>query len=126
METQLKYLETKLAYEIDAWDAHQAILNNEKIILIDARSPEAFAEEHISDAINFHHRTMNEESVKKLDPSFLYIVYCTGIGCNASTKGAYNLVKYGFKVKELIGGLEWWTKDGYETEGIRIQQSVSV
>ena len=32
-------------------------------------------------------------------------------------KGALNLAALGFKVKELIGGIEWWKKDGYDTEG---------
>ena len=46
-----------------------------------------------------------------------YVTYCDGIGCNASTKGALNLLKLGFKVKELIGGLDWWKRDGYKTNG---------
>jgi rhodanese-related sulfurtransferase len=25
--------------------------------------------------------------------------------------------KLGFKVKELMGGIEWWKFDGYATEG---------
>ena len=38
-------------------------------------------------------------------------------GCNASTKGALKLTRLGFNVKELMGGLDWWMRDGYETEG---------
>jgi rhodanese-related sulfurtransferase len=48
------------------------------------------------------------------------VCYCDGIGCNASTKGALNMTKLGFKVKELIGGIEWWKFDGYATEGKEI------
>ena len=33
------------------------------------------------------------------------------------TKGALNMAKLGFSVKELMGGIEWWRRDGYETEG---------
>lgn len=29
------------------------------------------------------------------------------------------MTKLGFKVKELIGGLEWWKIDGYATEGTK-------
>jgi rhodanese-related sulfurtransferase len=125
MEAQIKHYENKLAYEIDSWDAHQAILNNEKIRILDVRSPEAYANEHIPVAQNFHHRTMNEETVKRLDPSYTYVTYCDGIGCNASTKGAYKLAKLGIRVKELIGGLEWWKRDGYATEGLFSQQGIS-
>ena len=48
--------------------------------------------------------------------------YCDGIGCNASTKGALNLTRLGFRVKELLGGLDWWKRDGYPTEGEAGQQ----
>jgi rhodanese-related sulfurtransferase len=44
------------------------------------------------------------------------VTYCDGIGCNASTKGALNMAKLGFRVKELIGGLDWWKRDGHKTE----------
>jgi len=37
--------------------------------------------------------------------------------CNASTKGALNMAKLGFRVKELMGGMDWWKRDGYKTEG---------
>lgn len=46
----------------------------------------------------------------------MVVTYCDGIGCNASTKGALNMTKLGFRVKELMGGLEWWERDGYATE----------
>ena len=45
------------------------------------------------------------------------LTYCDGIGCNASTKGALNMARLGFKVRELIGGLDWWKHDGHPTEG---------
>jgi rhodanese-related sulfurtransferase len=115
MNDQIRHYENKLAYEIDAWDANQAISNKEKVIILDVRSEEAFAREHIPFAESFPHRLMTEESVKHLDPTYTYISYCDGIGCNASTKGAYKLAKLGFKTKELIGGLDWWKRDGYAT-----------
>lgn len=125
MEEQLKHYANKLAYEIDSWDAHQALLKKEKVILLDVRSPQAYANEHIPVAQNLHHKLMNEESVKALDKTYTYFTYCDGIGCNASTKGAYHLTKLGFKVKELIGGLEWWKRDGYATEGTHAQTGIS-
>ena len=58
-----------------------------------------------------------EEAARDFDRSLLYVTYCDGIGCNASTKGALNLSRLGFQVKELLGGLDWWKRDGYATEG---------
>jgi rhodanese-related sulfurtransferase len=59
---------------------------------------------------------MNQESTRRLDRNAMYVTYCDGIGCNASTKGALNLAELGFQVKELIGGIEWWKRDGYPVE----------
>ena len=27
------------------------------------------------------------------------------------------MTKLGYRVKELIGGLDWWKRDGHKTEG---------
>jgi len=114
---QIEFYEMKLKFEIDSWDVSSAIKNAEKIIVVDTRSVEAFQKEHIPSAINIPHRTMSEETTRQLDRSMLYVTYCDGIGCNASTKGALNLSKLGFQVKEMLGGLDWWKRDGYATEG---------
>lgn len=118
METQIKHYENKLAFEMDASDLFDALNNGEKVVVIDARKSFGYEAEHIPTAINIPHREMTIESTKHLDKEVLYVTYCDGIGCNASTKGALNMAKLGFKVKELIGGIEWWKVDGYATEGI--------
>jgi rhodanese-related sulfurtransferase len=116
MDNAIKHFTDKLEHETDSWDLKSALDLGERIIVIDARSLQSFQEEHLPNAINFPHRTMNEESTRHLDRSALYIVYCDGIGCNASTKGSLALARLGFRVKELIGGLDWWKRDGYKTE----------
>ena len=117
METQIKHYENKLAFEMDPSDLFDALNNGEKVVVIDARKSFGYQAEHIPTAINIPHREMTIESTKHLDKEVLYVTYCDGIGCNASTKGALNMAKLGFKVKELIGGIEWWKVDGYATEG---------
>ena len=120
MDAQIKHYSDKLEFETDSWDLQEALRKGEKVVVIDARSSESFKKEHIPGAISFPHRTMNPESTRNLDRAALYVVYCDGIGCNASTKGALNLTKLGFRVKELIGGLDWWKRDGYKTEGAQL------
>jgi len=117
MEEPLKHFENKLAFETDSWDLQVALEAGENIVVVDARSPQAYQKEHIPGAINIPHRTMNQETTKQIDKASLVVTYCDGIGCNASTKGALNMTKLGFRVKELMGGLDWWNRDGYKTEG---------
>lgn len=114
---QLRHYADKLAYEIDSWDLKVALEGGENVVVIDTRSPQAFAAEHIPGAISLPHRTMSETTAAALDRAALMVTYCDGIGCNASTKGALNMTKLGFRVKELIGGLDWWKRDGHPTEG---------
>ncbi len=115
MNAQQLHYENKLAYEIDSWDLSVALAAGERVVVIDARSPEAYAREHIPGAINVPHRTMRAESVAAIDRTSLVVTYCDGIGCNASTKGALAMTRLGFRVKELIGGLDWWKRDGHPT-----------
>jgi len=126
MKEQQLFYEQKLQYELDSWDLNDALTKGEKVIAVDARSVETFQKEHIPGAINIPHRTMTAESTAHLDKSILYVTYCDGIGCNASTKGALNLVKLGFQVKELMGGIDWWKRDGYTTEGTNANQGIII
>lgn len=116
-QDQLKHYSNKLAYEIDSWDLKVALEDGERIVVVDARSAQAYADEHIPGAISLPHRTMNEETTAALDRNALIVTYCDGIGCNASTKGALNMTRLGFRVKELMGGLDWWKRDGHPTDG---------
>jgi len=115
MNEQIQHYESKLAYEIDSWDLKVALDAGENVIVIDARSPEAYAREHIPGAISLPHRQMNADTTATLDRTALVVAYCDGIGCNASTKGALAMARLGFRVKELMGGLDWWKRDGHPT-----------
>lgn len=111
----ITFYEHKLAFETDSWDLKTMLDKGDKVIVIDARATSAFAAEHIPGAVNIPHRTMTSESTAHLDRDALVITYCDGIGCNASTKGALAMARLGFTVKELLGGMDWWKRDGYAT-----------
>ena len=104
----------KLRFHTDSWDLSVDLKSGcADIVVIDARSGSAYEAGHIPGALSFPHREMNPTSTASLDRGKVYVVYCDGIGCNASTKGAYNLARLGFRVKELLGGLDWWCRDGH-------------
>jgi rhodanese-related sulfurtransferase len=116
MNDAARHYRDKLAFETDAWDLNEMLRQGANVTIIDARSDASYAQEHIPGAVSFPHRKMNPESTQHLDRSTLYVSYCDGIGCNASTKAALKLAELGFQVKELIGGIEWWKRDGYAVE----------
>ena len=112
---QLNYYQSKLAYETDSADLYEALENGEPVVVVDGRAASAYAREHIQYAMSLPHREISAETTDSLDRSKLYVCYCDGIGCNASTKTALKLLTLGFQVRELIGGLDWWKRDGYPT-----------
>ena len=115
---QMRHYQSKLAFEMDSFDLYTALEKQTKpITIVDGRSETAFAQEHIPGAINVPHREICVHRTAELDPGSLCVCYCDGIGCNASTKTAMKLMTLGFEVRELIGGLDWWIRDGYATEG---------
>lgn len=117
MNDQIEFYKRKLQYEMDPSDLFAALENGESIVPVDARQAFGFEKEHIPHSINLPHREITADRVAHLDRSQTYVVYCDGIGCNASTKGSLKLSELGFRVKELMGGIEWWKFDGYATKG---------
>lgn len=110
------WLRAKLAFYTDAADlAHDLEHGVPGIIVVDARSDAAYRDGHIPGAIGFPHRAMDAAGTAGLARDVTYVVYCDGIGCNASTQGAWKLAALGFSVKELIGGLDFWRRDGHPT-----------
>ena len=109
-----RVMEDKLRFHTDSWDLSVDLRAGfSDIVVIDARSSDAYAAGHIPGAVSFPHREMSAETTARLDRSKVYVVYCEGIGCNASTKGACKLARLGFRAKELLGGIVWWRRDGH-------------
>jgi len=104
----------QLRFHTDSWDLSVDLKAGlAGIAVIDACARDAYAGGHIPGAISFPHREMSIETTATLDRSLVYVVYCDGIGCNASTKGAYKLARLGFRTRELLGGRDCGPPDGY-------------
>jgi len=126
MKEQTDFFESKLRFEIDAFDLFTALNAGEKIVIIDTRKREAYRAEHIPGALSVPHQEMNETTSKDFDRELLYVTYCQGIECNGSTKGALNMSRLGFRVKELVGGIAGWKLDSFATEGESGQQGLAI
>ena len=126
MVEQIKHYEERLSFQWDSADLAERLEIDPNIVVIDTRKQFAYDIEHIPNSISFPHRTMDQVSTAELDKNKIYICYCDGIGCNGSTKGALKMAKLGFNVRELIGGLDWWKRDGYQTEGRSATKGVQI
>ena len=75
---QMDHYRQKLAFETDAWDLKEALDRDDPVVVIDGRSAEAYAREHIPGAVNLPHREISAETTASLDRSSLYVCYCGG------------------------------------------------
>ena len=78
MRKQIRFCEKKLKYETDAWDLFTALSAKEAVMVVDARSSEAFNAEHIPAAINIPHPDMSRKTTAYLDNSFWKGMRATG------------------------------------------------
>ena len=114
---------SKLAFETDPSDVHFDMERGaDSFVVVDVRSAEAFARRHIPGAIHLPSRSISAETAAVLPKEKVIVTYCWGPGCNGSTKAAARLSALGLRVKELIGGIEYWQKEGFPVEGTQSPQ----
>ena len=107
--TAAQYFAAKLAFETDAADVADALATGSSgFTLIDARSEDSYAAGHIPGATRFDADAPLAGDV---------VVYCWGPGCNGATKLAHQLAERGHSVREMIGGFEYWAREGHPVEG---------
>ncbi|HEX6536087.1 MAG TPA: rhodanese-like domain-containing protein [Gemmatimonadaceae bacterium] len=108
----------RLSVETDVSDVvHDLTRGTGRIIVLDVRAAEDYERCHVPGASSLPHRRISPESTAHLDREATLVTYCWGPACNAATKAAAKLAALGFKVKEMIGGLEYWRLEGCPVEG---------
>ena len=119
------YFQNKLEHETDPSDVHSDLENGlDGFVIVDARSKLDFEEQHIPSAINIPYRSISPETTLSLPKNKILVLYCWGPGCNASTKAAVRFSELGYRVKEMIGGIEYWRREGYKLEGTKTKDTL--
>jgi hypothetical protein len=44
------------------------------------------------------------------------VTYCWGPGCDGASRAALALARLGYRVKEMLGGIEYWIREGFPVE----------
>ena len=116
MTDALTYFSQKLAHETDPTDVYDAQKAGEPFVLVDVRSAEAWRQGHVVGAVHMPYREIAARAPQEIDPATPVVVYCWSPGCNAGAKGAVEFAKLGYAVREMIGGYEYWVREGQPTE----------
>jgi rhodanese-related sulfurtransferase len=104
-----------LAYEADCYDVHAATTGGTKdFVLLDVRSPDAYAAGHVPGAVNLPHGRIVERNLAAYPDGTIFVTYCNGPHCNGADKGALRLAELGRPVKKMIGGVTGWLDEGFE------------
>lgn len=104
----------RLALQTDAADVYAALAAGARdFVLLDSRSDEAWAQGHIPGAVHLPTARIADRAADTLDPSVPVVTYCWGPGCNGATRAALALALRGYRVKEMLGGVEYWIREGY-------------
>jgi rhodanese-related sulfurtransferase len=85
-------------------------------VLLDSRSAESWAQGHVPDAVHLPGREIPVRAPAELNRSVPVVTYCWGPGCNGATRAALALATLGFRVREMIGGFEYWAREGLPVE----------
>lgn len=109
------HLLSRLAVETDVSDVATDLDRKRGGFVIDVRNQKAYKERHVPGAFHRPWRTIDEGFASELRGK-LAVVYCWGPGCNSAEKGAARLAGLGVQVKEMIGGTEYWLREGHDTE----------
>jgi rhodanese-related sulfurtransferase len=108
----LEHFSRRLEVETDVSDVAAA---RQGLVLVDARSPRAYEAGHLPGAINLPHATIDQETVATL-PEGQLVAYCWGPACNGAVKACLRLAELGRPAKEMLGGYEYWVRDGHPVE----------
>ncbi|MFH7598445.1 rhodanese-like domain-containing protein [Streptomyces racemochromogenes] len=116
------YFAASLAFHADVSDVAAALTAHREqgaelgFQLIDSRSTPSWDQAHVPGAIHLPTALIPEQAEKLLDKNVPVVTYCWGPGCNGATRSALALAELGFQVKEMLGGIEYWIREGFEVE----------
>jgi rhodanese-related sulfurtransferase len=119
METQhaIAWFEARLAFQTDVSDVRAALAGGDPgFTLVDTRDLAAWRQGHIPGAVHLPRAMIPVRGDRLLDRAMPVVTYCWGPGCDGATKAALELARRGYAVQEMIGGIEYWIREGFAVE----------
>jgi rhodanese-related sulfurtransferase len=112
--TGADFFAARLSFQTDVSDVHAALAGGEPgFILVDSRSRAAWDQGHIPGAVHLPTAEIAARAGELLDPAVPVVTYCWGPGCNGATRAALAFAVAGYPVREMIGGVEYWVREGF-------------
>jgi rhodanese-related sulfurtransferase len=114
--TALAHFSAKLDFETDVSDVHVALEAAPEFVLVDSRGVDAWAQGHIPGALHLPTREIAHRAGSLVPHGTPIVTYCWGPACNGATRAALEFARLGYAVREMIGGFEYWVREGFAVE----------
>jgi rhodanese-related sulfurtransferase len=111
------FFASRLTFQADISDVHASLASGQPgFVLIDSRGDLAWRQAHIPGALHLPTAEIPARAADLLDPTMPVVTYCWGPGCDGATRAALALARLGYRVKEMIGGIEYWIREGFRVQ----------
>lgn len=111
------YFRAKLRFEIDVMDVAENLAAGE-FVLVDTRRRASWEHGHIPGAVHVPTADIASRAPGLIPAGTNVVVYSWGPGCNGSTFAAVAFAALGYPVREMIGGIEYWARNGLPVETV--------
>ncbi|MBB6346498.1 rhodanese-related sulfurtransferase [Nonomuraea muscovyensis] len=115
----LAHYAARLAFETDVSDvAADLAVGEPGIVVVDSRSLESWRQGHIQGAVHLPTAEIAARAAEVVPAHVTVVTYCWGPGCNGATRAALEFARLGYPVKEMLGGFEYWAREGLPVETV--------
>jgi rhodanese-related sulfurtransferase len=110
----LDFFTARLAFQTDVSDVRAALdRGTDAFVLIDSRSDDSWAQGHVPGAVHLPTAEIAARAGALVPAGSSVVTYCWGPGCNGATRAAAEFARLGYQVREMLGGIEYWTREGF-------------
>ncbi|MGI5523011.1 rhodanese-like domain-containing protein [Micromonospora sp. CA-259024] len=103
----------RLSVETDVSDVHADLSARTRgLVVVDSRGPAAWAQGHLPGAVHLPTAEIATRAAGLVPDGSAVVTYCWGPGCNGATRAALEFARLGYPVKEMLGGFEYWVREG--------------
>ena len=116
MTDAFAHFSARLAFETDCSDVYADQRAGVSFTLVDVRGEDAWRQGRVSGAVHLPHAEIAARASQEIDRSLPVVVYCWSPGCNGAHRGAREFARLGYDVREMLGGYEYWVREGQPWE----------
>ncbi len=118
-DAAIAHFAAKLRFETDPSDVSAAQDAGERFTFIDVRGHASWHQGRAIGAVHIPRQELEERAAVEIPADRPVVVYCWGPACNGATRAALTLSTLGYEVREMIGGYEYWAREGLPVEDDR-------